>query len=96
MISVKNIPLLLIVIGLVLLVIHTNESFEQTGSVGYSCQGNKFGLGSTDCLSGLYCVNNSNQLVQPSEAGTCQKCSNTDVGTGYIPLVNRGTMCSRT
>ena len=93
--SVKNIALLVIVIGLVLIIMQTNEPFEvvEMGSVSENnvCKHDTGDSknGSTECLSGLHCVRSNGYLVNKNDAvGTCQRCTNSDVGQNYNSAVS--------
>lgn len=103
--SIKNIALLVIVIGIVLLIVQTNESFvvANMGSVidGEVCiHDTGAGTnGSTQCLSESKCVHSDGYLVNALlSVGTCKKCNNTDAGQGlgdpFTDLSLRGKKCS--
>ena len=87
--SVKNIALLVIVIGLVMIIMQTNEPFEvinmaDAGSVGLGgvCMHNRgIETGSTECAQNLYCINETTNtpvnVVLPS--GKCKQCNGFDM-----------------
>ena len=92
MFTVKNISLLLIVIGIVLLVTYKTEAFEvvnlaNPGSVneGGVCTGNITttilgqvvgSYGSTECSGDFKCVDTNGHLVYNGISGVCTKCTN--------------------
>ena len=97
MISVKNIALLTIVIGLVLLIIQTNEPFDPaTRLEGEECLHNKGAENnSTQCVNSLHCVHENGFLVNALfPAGKCKTCTNSTVGNGY-PFLGVGESCTK-
>lgn len=91
MIFVKNLAMLLIVFGILMIVFSNTETFTQNmaaaSSVGEGgvCTGNVMlppFLGSNECAGNMKCVDSAGNLVLPTVNGNCRTCTNSNVGLG--------------